>query len=99
MREIDTLRCPSAGQVLKIWRRCREAAEDPLERVLLANAAVLAESCFFRDERVFADADAVLDVLTGEEMEKLLCRLCGESVVQQVNADFDETRFKQLLEG
>lgn len=99
MRDIDELRTPSAGRVLKLWRECREMAEDPLERVLLANAAILAECCFFRSERVFADADAVLEALTGGEMENLLYRLSGGGGVQQVNSNFDEGRFKELLEG
>jgi hypothetical protein len=99
MRDIDQLKTPSAGRVLAIWRDCRETAEEPLERVLLANAAILAESCFLRGERVFADADAVLDALTGREMEDLLYRISGGSGVQQVNSNFDESRFRQLLEG
>ena len=45
MEELDELRPPTAWRLLEIWRGTRELAEEPLERALLCNAQVLAESC------------------------------------------------------
>lgn len=100
MREVDELRPLTALRLLTIWRESREAAEEPLERALLSNAAVLAECCFFQGEPVFADADAVLRQLTPREMERLLQELtaCGTPVADE-NPAFDRKRFEQLLEG
>ena len=44
----DELRPPTAGRLLYLWRASRDAAEEPMERSLLCNARVLAESCFIR---------------------------------------------------
>ena len=44
MEELDELRPPTAWRLLEIWRGTRELAEEPLERALLCNAQVLAES-------------------------------------------------------
>lgn len=38
MIPVDELRPLSAARLLALWRDCREAAEDPLERTLLCNA-------------------------------------------------------------
>ena len=53
--QIDELRPPTAARLLTIWRTCREMADDPLERVLLCNAHILTECCFFQGEPAFAD--------------------------------------------
>lgn len=96
--QIDELRPPTAARLLTIWRTCREAADDPLERVLLCNAHILAECCFFQGEPAFADEAAVLEALTGRQMEHLLRQLAGEpkKAAQAVNPAFDEDRFRQL---
>lgn len=99
MREVETLRPLTALRLLTIWRESREAAEDPLERALLSNAAVLAECCFSQGEAVFADADAVLQQLTPREMEELLGRLAEQGTPADENPAFDRKRFEQLLEG
>lgn len=102
MREIDELRPLTAGRLLAIWRESREAAEDPLERTLLCNAAVLAESCFFRGQRAFSDGAAVLEARTGRQIEALLRRLAagGEPPAGDAeNPAFDRARFEALREG
>lgn len=76
MEELDELRPLPALRLLEIWRASRDA--DPLERALLCNAQVLAESCFCRGERVFSSGEAVLASLTTREMESLLGRLGGQ---------------------
>ena len=100
--QIDELRPPTAARLLTIWRTCREMADDPLERVLLCNAQVLAESCLYQGAPVFDDGAAVLARLTAGEMEALLRRLAGEEpspAPAAVNRDFDQTRFQALKEG
>ena len=58
--ELDELRPPTAWRLLEIWRGTRELAKEPLERALLCNAQVLAESCLCQGTPVFADGEAVL---------------------------------------
>ena len=69
MEELDELRPPTAWRLLEIWRGTRELAEEPLERALLCNAQVLAESCLRQGKPVFPDGAAVLIGLTAGEME------------------------------
>nr|WP_325299550.1 hypothetical protein [uncultured Dysosmobacter sp.] len=101
MREIDELRPMTAGRLLALWRESRTAAEEPLERTLLCNAAVLAESCFFQGERVFRDGTAVLEELTGRQIEELLRALAagGQPAAGVENPAFDQGRFETLREG
>ena len=96
--QIDELRPPTAARLLTIRRTCREMADDPLERVLLCNAHILTECCFFQGEPAFADETAVLEALTGRQMEHLLRQLAGEpeKTAREVNPGFDEERFRQL---
>ncbi len=95
--QIDELRSLTAARLLTIWRTCREAAEDPLERVMLCNASILAECCFFQGQTVFTDRTAVLKTLTGQQMEQLLRQLAGEPAkTAAVNPEFDEARFYRL---
>ena len=70
MRDVDELRPLTAGRLLTLWREHRE--EEPLERALLCNARVLAESCFYRGEPAFGSSEEVLEELTGRQMESLL---------------------------
>ena len=98
MKPVDELRPLTAGRLLSIWQESRERTEDPLERALLSNACVLAESCFFQGEPVFADADAVLESLLPRQMEKLLRQL-AEGTAENSNPAFDRSRFEALLEG
>lgn len=100
MREIDELRPPTAGRLLALWREVRETAEDPLERTLLCNARIAAESCFRRGEPVFADEQEVLTALTGRQLEGLLRRLAEEAPAPDGagNPAFDESRFAALRE-
>ena len=75
MRGIDELRPLTAGRLLTLWREHRDA--EPLERALLCNAAVLAESCFCQGEPAFESGEDVLAELTGRQMEELLRTLAG----------------------
>ena len=72
-----------------------------MERALLCNAAVLAESCFYQDEPVFEDQEAVLQELTPREMEQLLGALATGSAFAgaEENPAFDAERFESLREG
>ena len=100
MEEMDELRPLPALRLLEIWRANQEA--EPLERALLCNAQVLAESCLRQGKPVFPDGGAVLTRLTAGEMETLLRRLAGEEpspAPAAVNRDFDQGRFQALKEG
>lgn len=104
--DVDELKGIAAGRLLAIWRETREMTEDPLERSLLCNARVLAECCYHRGQRAFADAEAVLSALTGRQMESLLKRLAegaSEEVPAEITAEenpsFDRERFEALREG
>ncbi len=100
--ELDELRPPTAWRLLEIWRQTRELAEEPLERALLCNAQVLAESCLRAGAPVFSDGEEVLARLTSGEMELLLRRLAGETPAaapSAVNRRFDMERFRALREG
>ncbi|BCK83825.1 hypothetical protein MM59RIKEN_11440 [Pusillibacter faecalis] len=72
-----------------------------MERSLLCNARVLAESCFYQGEPVFRDGEAVLESLTTREMEGLLRRLSSGTALgpAEENPVFDEARFEALWEG
>ena len=65
----------SAGRLLAIRREVLRETEDALERDLLCNAAVLAESLTEDGERVYPDGEAVLGALSCREMEELLREL------------------------
>lgn len=98
MRDIDELRSLTAGALLGLWQTYRERLDDPLERTLLCNAAILRESCRFQGEPVFRDEWEVLRELTPHEMEALLLRLAdGES--EQVNPGFDPEQFAAMREA
>lgn len=101
MRELDELRQLTALRLLTIWRECGEAAEEPMERALLCNARVLAESCFCQGEPVFLSGEEVLDRLTAREMETLLRQLAdgGAPGTAGENPAFDPARFQRLREG
>jgi len=100
MREAVELRPLTAGRLLALWRESGRAAEDPMERALLCNAAVLAESCFCEGEALFGGAEEVLEKLTPREIERLLERLReGRSAPEEAgNPSFDEERFRVLQE-
>lgn len=103
MRSCDELRPVTAGRLLEIWKMCRDACEDPLERTLRCNARILAECCFFRGEAVYAGEGEVLDDLPGREMERRLARLAdgggklsGQALEPAENPEFDPARFDAL---
>lgn len=96
MEKIDELRPLSALRLLEIWRANQEA--EPLERALLCNAQVLAESCLCGGEPVFQNREAVLAALTTREMETLLQQLGGQGTSGSagVNPGFCPERFAAL---
>ena len=69
MRAIEELRPLTAGALLGLWQAHREAYDDPLERTLRCNAAILQASCHADGEAVYRDEAEVLDDLTPREME------------------------------
>ena len=77
MRTVDVLKPLTAGELLELWRYYRERVEDPLERTLLCNAAILRDSCLCEGKTVYGDELEVLRDLTPGEMEDLLLRLAG----------------------
>ena len=101
MRELDELRQLTAGRLLTIWRECGEAAEEPVERALLCNARVLAESCFYQGENVFESSEEVLNLLTAREIETLLRQLADGRTISTSgeNPAFDPVQFERLREG
>lgn len=101
MRSVDELRPPTALRLLELWRESGQTAEEPLERALLCNAAVLAESCFYQGTAVFGGGAEVLRDLTPREMETLLEQLaCGsQPAAGEKNPAFDRRRFDALREG
>lgn len=101
MRELDELRQLTAARLLTLWRESGREAEEPTERALLCNAAVLAECCRRQGERVYEDAVAVLEDLTPREMEGLLRQLAagGRLPAAEENPAFDWQRFEALREG
>lgn len=104
MRKLDSLRPLTAGRVLQLWREAKENAQDPLERALLCNAAILAECCRFQGKPVYESPLEALGDLTGREMEALLVRLAdggGEASLEagdfgEINPAFDAARFQEL---
>ena len=96
MRNIDELRPLTAARMLTLWREHRE--EEPLERALLCNSQVLAESCFYQGEPVFGSREEVLRELTGRQMESLLHALAGSGQPRPAgeNPSFDQERFLRL---
>lgn len=101
MRMPDELRQLTAFRLLTIWRECGAAAEEPVERALLCNACVLAESCFYQGEPMFASSEEVLSLLTAREMETLLQQLAdGQmTMAEGENSSFDLARYERLREG
>ena len=98
MRDFDELRQLTAGRLLAIWRESAKETEEPIERALLCNARVLAESCFYEGQAVFQNGEEVLGVLTSREMETLLRQLAAETVPKVIvqNPAFDQGRFLEL---
>ena len=90
MRTVDALKPLTAGELLELWRYYRERVEDPLERTLLCNAAILRDSCYCQGEEVLRD-------LTPGEMEDLLLRLAeGEALPEERGGTFDLQRFADM---
>ena len=105
MRDIDELRPLTAGRLLELWRDTGRI-EDPLERVLLCNAKILAECCYFQGERAYGGEMEALSDLTGREIDCLLRRLAeggGSRPLRtgppEENPKFDAARFQALRKG
>ena len=89
----------SAGRLLAIRREVLRETEDSLERDLLCNAAVLAESLTEDGERVYPDGEAVLGALSCREMEALLRELLEGAGRSGGNPNFDWRRYQALRGG
>lgn len=108
LTQIDSLHPLTAGRLLSIWQDSRQI-QDPLERSLLCNARVLAESCFSQGKPTFPNPTAVLKSLTAQQMEQLLCHLisgfhpdyppASTPAPQTLNPNFDLVRFQMLREA
>lgn len=97
MRTVDAMKPLTAGELLGLWQRFREKIEDPLERTLLCNAAILRESCYCQGKVVYQDEGEVLRDLTPREMETLLLRLAeGEAAPEERSGVFDFQRFTAM---
>ena len=97
MRTVDALRPLTAGELLELWRHYRETVEDPLERTLLCNAAILRDSCLCEGNAVYRDEREVLRDLTPGEMEELLVWLAeGETPPEESGGAFDLQRFADM---
>ena len=96
MRTVDALKPLTAGELLELWRYYRERVEDPLERTLLCNAAILQASCHADGEAVYRDEAEVLDDLTPREMERMLTLLAEGRQPERENPAFDSERFEAL---
>ena len=92
MRAIEELRPLTAGALLGLWQAHREAYDDPLERTLRCNAAILQKSCRCRGKAVYRDEMEVLGDMTSREMEVLLTQL-AEGETEQGGGTFDFRRF------
>ena len=97
MRTVDALKPLTAGELLELWQYYRERVEDPLERTLLCNAAILRDSCYCQGEAIYGDELEVLRDLTPGEMEDLLLRLAeGEALPEERGGTFDLQRFADM---
>ena len=97
MRMVDAMKPLTAGELLGLWQRFREKIEDPLERTLLCNAAILRDSCLCEGKAVYGDEWEVLRDLTSGEMEELLGRLAeGETPPEESGGTFDFQRFADM---
>ena len=92
MRTVDAMKPLTAGELLGLWQRFREKIEDPLERTLLCNAAILRDSCYCQGEAIYGDELEVLRDLTPGEMEDLLLRLAED----ERGGTFDLQRFADM---
>ena len=93
------LRDIPAGRLLAIRRRILRETEDALERDLLCNAEVLAESVWEDGERVYPDGEAVLGTLSCREMEALLRELLEGAGQGGGNPNVDWRRYQALRGG
>ena len=96
MRELREL---PAGRLVTIRREVLRETEDGLERDLLCNAAVLAESLWEDGERVYPGREAVLEALSCREMEALLRELLVGTPKGGGNPNFDWRRYQTLRGG
>ncbi|MBR3641660.1 MAG: hypothetical protein IKN53_06500 [Oscillibacter sp.] len=97
MREVDTLRTLTLGELMRLWRTYRARCRDPLERAVLCNAGILARCCYCGGEAVYRNEGEVLRDMTPREMEKMIRRLAEETPrAESENPAFDLFRFSEL---
>ena len=92
MRTVDEMKPLTAVELLNLWQTYRQRSDDPLERTLLCNAAILQKSCRCRGKAVYRDEMEVLGDMTSREMEVLLTQL-AEGETEQGGGTFDFRRF------
>ena len=69
MRTVDALKPLTAGKLLELWRYYRERVEDPLERTLLCNAAILRDSCYCQGEALPEERGGTFDLQRFADMK------------------------------
>ena len=95
MRTVDAMEPLTAVELLELWQTYRQRSDDPLERTLLCNAAILQKSCRCRGEAVYWDEMEVLGDMTPREMELLLMQL-AEGETEQSGGTFDFRQFAAM---
>lgn len=95
MRTVDEMKPLTAVELLNLWQTYRQRSDDPLERTLLCNAAILQKSCRCRGKVVYRDEMEVLGDMTSREMEVLLTQL-AEGETEQGGGTFDFRRFAAM---
>ena len=96
MRTVDEMKLLTAVELLNLWQTYRQRSDDPLERTLLCNAAILQASCHADGEAVYRDEAEVLDDLTPREMERMLTLLAEGRQPERENPAFDSERLEAL---
>ncbi len=95
MRTVDALRPLTAGELLGCGGT-PGGVDDPLERTLRCNAAILREAAM-SGRGGLRDEPEVLRDLTPGEMEDLLLRLAeGEALPEERGGTFDLQRFADM---
>lgn len=89
MKNVDAMSRLTAGELLELWQICREKFEDPLERTLMCNAAILQRSCSYQGTPVYQNEMEVLRDMTPGEMETLLVWLADGEPEQSGSFDFE----------
>ena len=80
MRAIEELRPLTAGALLGLWQAHREAYDDPLERTLRCNAAILQASLLRRPVRAHRISRAERIALLRGKTPRLRGKRCAQGM-------------------